>query len=225
VSTEEPVPQADPPPRAFTQGVGLVFQWLGVTLFVVMMFVCCTSSLLSKDTATHSNLTNVGMQFTGGSMYTAQQAITLSVTLGVFFGMALAGLGLGFQAQNRWTPAGALILNAIGSLFWTFQSVFFGATLHSIVLSGLCGILAIFFIVCFAFSFGAMVDMRRNPPPAGFENLPTDYKVPYSHMHEDPPEVRLAAELEQRRRRLEVQQKELEMLEQKLRRRMKDDAK
>jgi hypothetical protein len=62
--------------------------------------------------------------------------------------------------------------------------------------------------------------MRRDPPPADMEILPADYKVPYSHYHEDPPEVRLAAELEQRRRRLAVQQKELEMLEEKLKRKL-----
>jgi hypothetical protein len=39
-------------------------------------------------------------------------------------------------------------------------------------------------------------------------------------MHQDPPEVRLARELEQRRQRLAVQQKELELLEQKLRRKI-----
>jgi Skp family chaperone for outer membrane proteins len=51
--------------------------------------------------------------------------------------------------------------------------------------------------------------------------LPAGYKLPYSHLHKDPPEVRLAAELEQRRERLAVQQKELEMLEAKLKRSMR----
>jgi len=64
--------------------------------------------------------------------------------------------------------------------------------------------------------------MRRTPPPADYEVLPADYKVPYSHYHVDPPEVRLAAELEQRRQRLAVQQKELEMLEEKLRRKLQE---
>ena len=58
--------------------------------------------------------------------------------------------------------------------------------------------------------------MRQNPPAAGHEVLPPGYKVPYSWYHQDPPEVRLAHELEQRRERLAVQQKELEMLEEKL---------
>jgi hypothetical protein len=65
--------------------------------------------------------------------------------------------------------------------------------------------------------------MKCNPPPVGLEILPPDYKVPYSHLHEDPPEVRLARELEQRRRRLEVQQKELQMLEEKLKAKMKQN--
>jgi hypothetical protein len=72
----------------------------------------------------------------------------------------------------------------------------------------------------FGLSVGAVREMSRNPPPAGHEILPGDYKIPYSHYHDDPPEVRLAAELDQRRQRLAVQQKELEMLEEKLKRKL-----
>ena len=71
------------------------------------------------------------------------------------------------------------------------------------------------------FSIAAWREMRRHPPPVGLEVLPADYKVPYSHLHQDPPEVRLARELESRRQKLEVQQRELEMLEDKLRRKLK----
>jgi Skp family chaperone for outer membrane proteins len=67
--------------------------------------------------------------------------------------------------------------------------------------------------------------MRKNPPPEGHDALPTGYKIPYSHYHDDPPEVRLAAELAQRRERLAVQQKELEALEKKIKRSLEDDAK
>jgi hypothetical protein len=64
----------------------------------------------------------------------------------------------------------------------------------------------------------------RDPPPPELEILPADYKVPYSHYHEDPPEVRLARELEQRRQRLAVQQKELELLEEKLKRKLQQSG-
>ena len=69
---------------------------------------------------------------------------------------------------------------------------------------------------------GIAREMRRDPPRPGHEVLPADYKVPYSHLHEDPPEARLAKELEQRRERLAVQQKELEMLEERLRRKLEN---
>ena len=64
--------------------------------------------------------------------------------------------------------------------------------------------------------------MHKNPPQPGHEVLPPGYKVPYSWYHQDPPEVRLAKELEQRRERLAVQQKELEMLEEKIKNVKKD---
>jgi hypothetical protein len=195
-----------------------------VLLFVTMMSICCMSSLLSKDTATHSNLTQLKFHLFGDSSYSAQQALTLSITLGVFFGMALAGFGLGFQAQSRSTPIWAAIVTAFATIFWILQMLAF-ARFGLVFFAICCALLAILHGACFGFSFGAMKDMWRNPPPVGFEYLPKDYKVPYSHMHQDPPDVRYAAELDARRRKLQVQQAELEMLEQKLKRRMKENGK
>ena len=68
-----------------------------------------------------------------------------------------------------------------------------------------------------------MIEMRKNPPPEGHDVLPPGYKIPYSHYHADPPEVRLAAELAQRRERLAVQQKELEALEAKIKRSLEEN--
>ena len=183
-----------------------------------MMFICCSSSLLSKDTATNS-----GWQSIGWRNYSAQLATTLTVTLGVFFGLATAGIGLGLQAQNRRAPLLAILLMGVGAIFWIVQTFFFASQLRSIVLTGSCGILALIFIGLFAISLTAAREMWRDPPPQGLEVLPADYKVPYSHMHQDPPDVRYAAELQQRRERLEIQQKELEALEERIKRRMKQN--
>src|SRR5258706_9004807 len=96
-----PKARSDVPPRAFTQGVGTVFQFAGVTLFLTMMSVCCLSSLLSKDYAARADRTQIGWHFPGDKpdapSYSYAQAMTVSVALGVFFGLAMAGVGLGLQ--------------------------------------------------------------------------------------------------------------------------------
>jgi lysylphosphatidylglycerol synthetase-like protein (DUF2156 family) len=219
-------PSSEPPPRAFTQGVGTVFQFSGVTLFLLMMSVCCLSSLLSKDYASRPDRMQIGWHFPSDKLdepsYSYARAMTSSVALGVFFGIALAGVGLGLQAQRRAAPVMAVLITAVGTVFWLVQTVFAIHALRSIGLTLLALAMAGFFVAMLILAIGALRDMRLRPPPPGHELLPADYKVPYSHMHQDPPEVRLARELEQRRERLAVQQKELELLEEKLKRKMGD---
>ena len=205
-----------------------MFQFSGVMLFLVMMSVCCGSSFLSKNVAQRKDWEGVGWgRYTdigdgprpvARAVYSANRATAISVTVGCFLGIALAGLGLGLQAQNRRAPVGAVIVAGFGTLFWAVQFVFVVQNLRSVVLGVIAfGMLALFGGLC-GLAAAALREMRRDPPPEGMEVLPKDYKVPYSHYHEDPPEVRLARELEQRRERLAVQHKELEMLEGKLRR-------
>jgi hypothetical protein len=204
------------PPRAFTQGVGTVFQFTGVTLFLVFFFVCCFSSLISKESATHTNLTTIGW-----GDYSAQRAISICLIVGIFLGLALAGIGLGLQAQRRHSPTFAVVLCTFGSLFWLAHAMFFAQSMQLLLVTFLSVLLMLVFIGLLMLSIAGLREMRHDPPPRGFELLPADYKVPYSHMHQDPPEVRLAKELEQRREKLAVQQKELEMLEEKLNKKLK----
>jgi hypothetical protein len=221
--TDPPSPPQPPPPRAFTQGVGTVYQFVGVSLFVLSMLVCCGSSLVSKNVAERPDLMAVGwaLPLPGGPFfYSAQRAITISLLLAVFFGIALAGLGLGLQAQSRRAPSGAVLVAGFATLFWAAQAVFFAQTLGSVPLAAGTALLAIAFGILAAFAVAAAREMRLHPPPPDHEVLPADYKVPYSHLHQDPPEVRLARDLEQRRERLAVQQKELEMLEARLKRKL-----
>lgn len=208
--------QIDPPPRAFGQGVGTVFQFVGVILFVCSMFVCCGSSLMSKESATQTSLTHLAW---GG--YSAQKAITVSLVASVFFGLALAAIGLGLQAQNRQSPRWAVLAVSLAIGFWIVHLALF-IHLRLWLMGVLSGGMCVLFVPMLVLAIGAWREMRRNPTPAGFELLPSEYKVPYSHMHDDPPEVRLERELDQRRQRLAVQQKELELLEEKLRRKMKE---
>lgn len=212
----EPASESSPPPRAFGQGVGTIFQVVGVMMFIASMFVGCASAFISKDIATKTSLVNVGWRH-----YSAQMAITDSLIASVFFGIALATLGLGLQAQNRRTPLLAVIVALLGMAFWLVQLALF-VDVHLLLMSVISAVLCVLFVVLLGFALGAWMEMRRNPTPARFEILPADYKVPYSHMHEDPPEVRLERELQARKERLAVQQKELQLLEEKLRRKMKE---
>lgn len=194
-----------------------------MTLFVSSMLVCCGSSLVSKSVAERRDLMAVGwaVPLPGGPyLYSVQRAVTVSLLLAVFFGIALAGIGLGLQAQGRLAPYGAAGVTAFAACFWLAQTVFFATTLGSVLIAGGVGVLAMLFVVLAGFGVTSLREMRRDPPPPGHEILPPGYKIPYSHLHADPPEVRLARELDQRRDKLAVQQKELEMLEERLRRKL-----
>jgi hypothetical protein len=217
MTTETP---ATPPPRAFTQGVGTVFQVVGVLLFLTAGFTCCGSGLLSREWATQPQFASEGLRLSSGALYSVGRAITICVFCAVFFGVACAAIGLGLQAEHRSAPVGAVVVTGVASLFFLAHAWFAIAYIHVTLITLVLITTSLLFLGLFALSFGASREMRRNPPPPGHEVLPADYRIPYSHYHVDPPEVRLAAELNQRRERLAVQQKELEMLEEKLKRKL-----
>ena len=150
------------PPHAFTQGVGTVFQFVGVGLFVISMFVCCSSSLLSKDSATHTGLTTIGWHRSTDApdqpTYSAQRAITISLPVAVCYGMALAALGLGLQGARRSAVVAAVLLNLSGAVFWIVQLAFF-ASIKWIMLSMICTVMAMLAGGLFLLSIGAVREM------------------------------------------------------------------
>ncbi len=160
----EPVEPGPPSKYPFTQGVGTVYQFVGVTLFLISMFVCCSSSLLSKDTATHSNLTTIGWQRPGDPpnlpTYSAQRALTITLPAAICYGMALAALGLGMQTESRTAPLYAFFLNLFALGFWGFHLVFF-ASLKWILLSILCTVLVMLCVMLGVLSIGAWRELRR----------------------------------------------------------------
>lgn len=213
--SEPDAPRISPPPRAFTQGVGLVFQIVGGTMFLLSFTVCCGSSLLSKDWATTTELTRVGW----GSM-SGQRALSIALFATVLFGLGLAGTGLGMQAEYRRSGWWAVIVAGAGTPFWMLQTVFWISAVGWVSFALPAGGLAVLFMVLLGFAIAAARELRRDPPPARHDVVPPGVKIPYSHYHDDPPEVRMAAELEERRRKIEVQTKELQMLEEKLKRKL-----
>jgi hypothetical protein len=213
---------SQPPPRAFTQGVGTVFQFAGGILFIVLSITCCGSGLLEKNTWKREDLMHVGWHLPGDAAdqpsYSALRATSLSLIGGIGLALAVAGLGLGLQATRRSAAVGAVVVSFLGVVFWGVQGVFFAQAMRAWMLCAVAIGFVLAYGVFLALAVGAWREMRRDPPPRGHEVLPEGFKVPYSWYHDDPPEVRLERELEQRRERLAVQQKELEMMEERLRR-------
>jgi hypothetical protein len=196
---------------------------VGVTSFLIFFFMCCGSALRSKDWAVQAGRDQVGWRTASGAIfYSERQWMLLSVSIGVVGGLATAGIGLGLQAVKRRAPLAALVAATFLAAFWITQGIFAVWPLHWIVTALLIFGVATIFVVLAGLSFASVREMAKNPPPGGEELLPLDFKEPYSHLAEDPPEVRLAKEIEQRKQRLEVEKKEVEALERRLKRKMED---
>jgi hypothetical protein len=80
--------------------------------------------------------------------------------------------------------------------------------------------LALVFAVLFGLTVAAAREMVKDPPPRGQDLLPGDYREPYSQLSADSPEARLAREVARRRARLDVERKEIEALERRLKRKL-----
>lgn len=211
-STEQPSP-----PRAFTQGVGTVFQFVGGMLFLASMTVCCASSFLFKETAKREDLTRIGWHLPGNApgwpALSGQRMISIGLVAAVGSGLAVAGLGLGLQATYVSAARVAVVVCPLMTIWWGVEAAFAVMVLRSVVIAVLFGGLTVAFGVLSALAVGALRDLAKNPPAKDHDVIPPGTKVPYSWYHDDPPDVRLAQELEQRRQKLAVQQKELEQLE------------
>ena len=222
----QPLPQpVAPPPRAFSQGVGTLFQTVGGLVFLAFTFFCCGSALTSKEWATNPARDKIGWGAANNSarpLYSARDWTIATVAAGVILGLAAAGLGLGLQADKRRAALAAVALTSLALVFWTIQAIFAAQAMRSIFLSTVCFALAGIFGVLGVLAVGAFGELSRNPPAPGVEILPADYQQPFSHLHQDSPEARIANEIAQRKQKLEVQQKELEALERRLKRRMEE---
>src|SRR5687768_17123976 len=162
----EPIPQpVAPPPRAFSQGVGTLFQTVGGLVFLAFTFFCCGSALTSKEWATNPARDKVGWGAAHNSarpLYSAREWTTATVAGGVILGLAAAGLGLGLQADKRRAALAAVALTSLGLLFWTVQAVFAAHAMRSIFLSTVCFALAAIFAILCVLAVGALRDLSKN---------------------------------------------------------------
>ena len=223
----EPAPP--PPPRAFAQGTGLLLQFVGFALFLSSCCICASTGLWEPvaDTGeiTQALRTQDNVVVSFSSMF--ENPKLLGYTLTAFFttagGLALASFGLGMQTDRKWASTGAsissvtvtLILLGAGVALWMGEGGWVYRAWHFVLL--------LVMLLASAFSIAAWREVRRQPPPGDVDVVKPGTKIPYSFYHDDPPDVRLAKDLANRRAQLEAEQAELERMEAELKKRS-DDA-
>lgn len=237
MTSDQPAPDRSPakpgdaPPRAFAQGTGILLQTVGVLMFLSSCCVFSLTGIWSPVQADPQTIESIRTNTTpepglrgklrepaaAGYMITA-----LATSAG---GLALAVFGLGLQADRRRAATGAvvasiavtLLLLIAGALLWTGNAGVVPKA-WNLALLAIAGLLV-------AFTVTALRNVRANPPPPNIDIVPPGTKIPYSWYHDDPPDVRLARELEARRGRLDAERLELEKLERELAQRKESEKK
>lgn len=149
----------------------------------------------------------------GMAAHPAEAGLLLLVTAMTLGGLAMAVLGLGLQAQKVGAAWGAVATNLIlailllaaGIGLWWGDAGWIPRAWHAVLM--------LVMLPVTGFSIVALKQMLDRPPPPDMGVLPPDFITPYSHLHDQPPEVRLAQELADRRRRLEQELAEIERMQ------------
>lgn len=210
-------------PRAFAQGVGVVLQTAGVLFFLSSCCICATARMWERP-PTQSEVidqlagdpTLVDRSLSDWLDDPGRTSVMLTVMFSTVGGLAMAGFGLGVQAERKRAPAGAtavtagllVVLLVAAPGLWSGSSGWGMRAWHAFV----CVVVALLL----AMSVAAWRQFRTHPPPGDVDIVPAGTKIPYSWYHDDPPEVRMAAEIAARRARLEAEQAELDQLEREL---------
>lgn len=211
-----------PPPRAFAQGTGVVLQTVGILLFLTNCCAFTLTGLWDKVISRTDVIERIdagrplGMSLERMFENPAKAGYMLTVMSSTVGGLAMAVLGLGMQADRRRAAAGALasvaatsaVMLAAGVLLWV-GSASWGAR-------GWNAVLVLILLTCVGFTWHALREIHAAPPPLNIDIVPPGKKIPYSFYHDDPPEVRLARELENRKAKLDAERNEIERIEREL---------
>lgn len=213
------------PPRAFAQGTGVLLQSVGVMLFLLNCCICSTSFLWDQRLSSLETLDLAQRQ--GLEVRTLHDPAKLGLMLTVFFstvgGLAMAACGLGLQSERRHAAGGAMATVLSLSLVLLFGGVELWLGEASLTARLWNGTLLLISLILLIFTAVALRQVIAHPPPKHVEIIPPGTKIPYSFYHDDPPEVRLAKDLAQRRARLESESQELDRMERELREKEKKD--
>jgi len=201
------------PPRAFAQGTGILLQFVGVTMFLMTCCVCSTSFLWDPVQSPVKALDLMSHDPASVVADPAKRSAAIMIVAMSLGGLALASFGLGLQADRSRAGAGAfittlllfLVLISVGVGLWRGNA---GMPIRIFHL-----ILTLTDLILLRFCLDAWRQVRKDPPPAAVDVIPPGKKIPYNFYHDDPPEVRLANEIAERRQTLAEEQAALDKLE------------
>jgi hypothetical protein len=214
---------ASPPPRAFAQGTGVVLQTVGMLLFLSS---CCACAMTGTWDPVNSPGQTIEQVRAGEPLVAtidrlfadpARAGYMIHVMSSTVGGLAMAVFGLGLQAERRraaWAAMSSVVVTAVLLLIAGVCLWIGGA---AIVTKLWNAALVLVVALLAGFAWHALRQVRATPPPADVDVIPKGTKIPYSFYHDDPPEVRLAKELANRRAKLEAERAEIERLERELR--------
>lgn len=160
-----------PPPRAFAQGTGILLQILGMALFLSTCCVCSFAGawdpVLSRPEILRllEEESSVGVGVRGLFEQPAKAGVMLMVMFMTIGGLALAGFGLGLQAERPRSAWGALgttvamivILALAGIGIWVGEASWTSRIMH--------GLLSLTMIVVLGFVWVALREVLASPPP------------------------------------------------------------
>lgn len=160
-----------PPPRAFAQGVGILFQTVGCLLFLSTCCVCSSSFLWDPIPGAHE----APADFTETVSDPARRGLFTTIMSVSAGGAALAAFGLGLQSDRKRAASAATATCAVligvllfaatdlwrGDAGWTAR----GWNLAMIALH----------VLLLGFAVAAWRDVKRSPPTGELNTVPHDY--------------------------------------------------
>lgn len=206
------------PPRAFSQGVGLVLQAVGLILFLT---TCCVCSLSGQWEKTLSRGEILQMQeqdrvpswsvadLVNTPGRAAMMLLAMFMTVG---GLAMLAFGLGMQSHKRGSALGALItmLAADGVLLvagvglWAGDSHWLSRLWHAVMLLTV--------MVLTPMTIAAYRQMQADPPPDDMYVIPADFDIDAYKRRVRASAPPSSQEIAVRRKRLEAELDELDRL-------------
>lgn len=183
-----PVAPASPPPRAFAQGTGVLFQVVGFAMFVS---TCCVCSAAGRWEAPSRGATIEKLKQDEPLVITLRRmfdepgaaGLMLTVSFATVGGLAMMVFGLGLQSDKPNAAYAAvatcalltMMLLGAAACLWIGESGWVSRLWNHA--------LAAVTMTLLGFAIAALRQIRRDPPPPGMDILPDDFEIPRGFGH------------------------------------------